>query len=153
MIDIVTNKRRAETKLTIPFIEKSIQTIRGATSQPLAMPIYWILLLGAVVQFVSVLLITISVCFLYKKYQAIKLSYNNRILLNRYKIIFVIITVLVFLLTYMYSMDMKFTDGNTRDDIIKLFLFFCIIGIFILEKVNLFFANSFSSIIRSSVDG
>jgi len=145
IIDIANNSNRADVRITVPFVKPLFP---GG----LYFPIYMILLLGSVVQFISVLLITISVAYVYKKRQTIQLSYDSRVLLDRYKVIFVIATVLALIVTYAYSTNMKFGETGT-DDIVKLILFLCIVGIFVLQKVDLFLANSFSSLLNTSVDG
>ncbi len=139
-IDILNNTNRAKSVISIPFTENMGL---GAIS----FPIYWMLLIGTIPNFVSILMMMIAVAYVYKKHQTIQISRENRLLLTRYKVIFVTVFILMAILTFVYSTNM--VPGEKM----RLFLLLSCVGIFVMTKVNVFFANSFTTVISASVDG
>lgn len=123
-------------------------------TSPINIPIYWVLLAGVGLQFASAVLMVITTAYLYKKFQAIKMSQSNRLSVQRYKSIFVIVTVLLMLLTYMYttfySGGYSSTSFSGSYKIIITMSFFAILG---LSSLNVYYANSLSNLIQTTTDG
>jgi hypothetical protein len=135
-LDIMNNTGRAKTVVSIPFSAGAI-----------SFPIYWVLLTGSILTFVSMLMMIIAVAYVYKKHQAIQVSHYNRLLLDRYKIIFVIIFCLMFILTFVYSTSMEPREK------MRLFIFLSCILVLSLAPSDVVFANTFTKVITTSVDG
>jgi hypothetical protein len=135
-LDIMNNTGRTKPFITIPF-----------KVGVLFLPIYWVLLIGSVLTFVSMLMMMIAVAYVYKKHQTIQVSRYNRLLLDRYKIIFVIIFCLMFILTFVYSTSMEPREK------MRLFVFLSCILAVLLSSIDVVFANTFTKVIKTSVDG
>ena len=139
-MDIISNADRGKSVIKIPFAEK----MKGI---PSSFPIYWMLLIGTIPNLVSILMLMIAISYIYKRHQSIQISRNDRLLLTRYKIMFITVFAIIVILNYVYSTNME--PGEKM----RLFLFLSCVGIFVLTKVNVFFANSFTKVLTSSVDG
>lgn len=139
-IDILNNTGRATSVVSIPFTKKM-------NMNAISFPIYWVLLVGSILTFVSMLMMTIAVAYVYKKYQYIQVSRYNRLLLDRYKVIFVLIFCFMVILTFIYSTKME--PGEKM----RLFVFLSCILVVSLAPVDVVFANTLTKVISTSIDG
>ena len=68
-------------------------------------PLYWVILPGLILQLIDSVFITLTVNFLQDKYDRVKLTRDNRWLLNMYKWMFIVATIAVTFLIYSYCND------------------------------------------------
>ena len=68
-------------------------------------PLYWVILPGLILQLIDSVFITLTTNFLQDKYNRVKLTRDNRWLLNMYKWIFIVATIAVTFLIYSYCND------------------------------------------------
>jgi len=144
--DIISDNNRAEKALRIPIMQ--LPYINTPPTS-INLPIFWVLLAGVALQFTSALLMLIACLFLYKKYQAIKVSRENRWYIQAYKKMFLIVTGLMFLLTYYYVNSY----GTLSSGSYRLVLVGCFLGILGLSSLNVYYSNQLSKLIQSSTDG
>ena len=145
--DIISDKNRAEKALRIPIMQLPYVNTPPTS---INLPIFGVLLAGIALQFTSSLLMLIACAFLYKKYQAIKVSRENRWYINAYKKMFLLVTGLMFLLTYYYvNSNGAFSSSGSY----RLILVGCFIGILVFSSLNVYYSNQLSKLIQSSTDG
>ena len=126
---------------------KVLQTSNESWS---SIPIWWILFAGLGMQFASSLLILTTTLFLYNKFQTIRLSHDNRWRLNAYKLIFLLSTIFMMILTFIY---IQYSVSNGLSPLFRIVTLVCFVGILGLSSVDVIYANQLSKAINSTTDG
>jgi hypothetical protein len=126
----------------------TLQSMFAKETTPHEIPLYWILVTGSFLQFVSSFIMMITTSSLYKKFQKIKLSSDSEFYSNLYKILYITTTVMMMLLLYVY---INITPSFPPLLMILLAIF--IIGIVVISAFNVFISSKLSTYIQSSVDG
>ena len=147
-MEIYSDPNRGAKSITIPLLKTPYINM-----SEIEIPIFWILIAGISLQFTSITLMIMTCSYLYKKYQSIQLSRDNRWSAQTYKKIFVIVTVLMMILTYSYVSDFSITTTNTFSGAYKMMFIFCFFGILGLSSINVYYANKMSKLIATSTDG
>mgnify|MGYP004022399831 CR=1 FL=1 len=116
-------------------------------------PLYFILLPGLILQLISSTYITITSNFLYKKYDTMQLSRNNRWNLDMFKWMFIVTTFMLIILTYSYCND--FDSGNLFTKFsgsYKSFLLICVVSTIVFSITNYINSEKLSKIVVKSTD-
>ena len=144
--------KRQMKSLSIPLLKNPFNVNQKASFD---IPLFWILLAGVSLQFASVTLMIITCAYLYKKYQALQLSRTNRWRAQSYKVMFIIVTVLMMIITYSYVSDFNngLNTSNTFSGAYRMVFIMCIFGILGLSSINVYYANQLSKLINTSTDG
>jgi len=144
MMDIMHDQNRSIKVLHFPNIPNNLGIITEAK-----IPIWWILLAGTSLQFTAALLILITAAYLYKRYQTLRMSNDNRWRLYTYRTLYIICTVLMMILTFTF---MQFPGGSLSGTYTLLVLV-CFIGILLFSSIDVYYANRLSKLIGSTTDG
>lgn len=148
LLDILQDGNRGSKTLDI-----QINASEYTAAYKLHIPLWWILVAGSALQFTSSLLMIITSAFLYKKFQAIKVSRDNRGSIQTYKAFFLITTILMFLLTYAYVSSYNGGGSETFSNAYRLMFVGCFLGIIIFSSTDMYLANNLSKLIGSTIDG
>jgi hypothetical protein len=129
--------------LTFPSIPNTLGIITS-----ISIPIWWILIIGASLQFVAALLNIITCSYLYKRFHTIRLSYENRWRLSTYRSFYIICTLLIMILVFSF---LQFSGGASG--YYRLLLLLCFVGVITSSIVDIVYANNLSKLIGSTTDG
>ncbi len=99
IIDIFKDLSRSNKSLIIEF-----------TNNNVSIPLYWFLLPGIILQFAASLMTMMYSNYLQKKYNRVKLNRDLRWDMDRYKWMFIVVTLALLGLTYSYASD--FNNNN-----------------------------------------
>ena len=141
---------RQAKSISIPLIKNPLNA-NSKTS--IELPLYWLLLAGVSLQFTSATLMIMTCSYLYKKYQTIQLARTNRWRAQMYKVMFIIVTILMMIVTYSYMSDFNSGGTMTFSGSYRMIFIFCIFGILGLSSINVYYANQLSKLISTSTDG
>ena len=116
-------------------------------------PLYFIILPGLILQLISSVYITLTSNFLYKKYDTMQLSRNNRWNLDMFKWMFIVTTFMLIILIYSYCNDFESGNFFTKfSGSYKSFLLLCIVSTIVFSIINYVNSEKLSKIIVKSTD-
>jgi len=142
-LDIIKDSGRSMKSLYFPNIPNSI----GVQTE-ISVPIWWILIIGGGLQFVAALLTIITCSYLYKRFRSIKISRDNNWRLSIYRTLYIICTILMILLVYMFLQFPGNVSGYYRMLLVVSFA-----GIIGCSIADIIYANNLSKLIGSTTDG
>ena len=146
ILDIIEDGNRDNKILYFPNIPNGLGIITETK-----IPIWWFLVSGSILQFVSSLLTIITASYLYKRFNKLRISLQNRWYLSSYRTSYIICTVFLMILM---STFLQFAGGSTAlSNSHRLLVIICFIGIIITASLNIFYSNRLSKLIGSTTDG
>jgi hypothetical protein len=110
--------------------------------------LWWILIAGLALQLTSITLMLITVVFLEKKFNNLRLSRDNRRRFDYFKIFFIIATVFLFIISYAYVQY-----GAGLSNTFKMVIAFSMVGLFGLASAGVYMSNMVSKLIGATTDG
>jgi len=142
LFDIFSDKNRNLKVLTLPSSSKIY-------SNEMSIPIFWFILPIIGLQFREILTIVIEINRANKTYGSIKISRDNRVRLDRFKLLFLISIICVFFLTLVY-MGYKNVPTTGSMQIIIVMLIFTTIIVEIVNNINV---TNISYQMQNTTDG
>jgi len=142
LFDIFSDKNRNLKVLTLPTSSKIY-------SNEMSIPLFWFIIPIIGLQFREMLTIVVEINRSYKTYGSIKISRDNRVRLNRFKLLFLISTLCVFCLIFAY-LNYKNTSTMGSTQLIFVILIFASI---IIETVNNINVTNISYQMQNTTDG
>jgi hypothetical protein len=144
IMDILLDKYRSTKVLHFPNIPNNL----GVFTE-INVPIWWVLLIGAGLQFVAALLTMITSAYLYKRFQILRMSQDNHWRLSTYRNLYITCTVFMMILMFTF---LQF-GGGTLSPTYTLLLILCFVLVLILSPLDVYYSNRLSKIIGSTTDG
>ena len=145
-LDIIEDGNRNAKILYFPNIPNNLGIITEAK-----IPIWWFLVAGSILQFVASLITVITSSYLYKRFNSLRMSRQNRWYLSSYRTSYIICTVLLMILIFTF---LQFGGGTIAlSSTYKLLVLVCFIGIIITSSLDVFYSNRLSKLIGSTTDG
>jgi hypothetical protein len=142
-LDVSKDPGKSNKVLYFPEIKNNLGLKTDA-----AIPIWWILFIGGGLQFAAALLTMITAAYLYKRFQTLRMSHDNRWRLSTYKIVYIICTVCLMILLFTFIQFNDMASGYYR-----LLLVVCFIGVLGCGSLDVYYANRLSKLIGSTTDG
>ena len=142
LFDIFSDKNRNMKVLTLPSSSKTY-------SNEISIPIFWFIIPIIGLQFREILTIVLEINKSYKTYGAIKISRDNRVRLDRFKLLFLISILCVFSLTFAYLNYKNTSATGSAQLAIVIFIFVAII----VETVNNINVTNISYQMQNTTDG
>jgi len=149
-LDIVNDVNRNSKTLTFSML----QNLYVLNVRTYKIPLYWILIPGALLPFISSFIMMITTTSLYRKFQKIKLARDSEWYTNIYKNLYIVLTAMLMFLLYVY-VRMFNTNASTLNfhPIFRVLIAAIIVGILVIGSFEVYIASKLSTYIRSSVDG
>lgn len=142
-MDIIQNPLdRAKNVITFPSFPNPVAPVPSLT-----IPFFWTLIIAVSLQFVSATMMMISMTSIYKRYNDMRLSRDNRSRVNTYKWMFLVSFILLFIMIYGYIQY-----GNGLSNSFQTILLLCITGTFLLGSLEIIYANQLSKVLGTMVD-
>lgn len=142
LFDIFSDKNRNLKVLTLPSSSKIY-------SNEMSIPIFWFIIPIIGLQFREILTIVLEINKSYKKYGFIKISRDNRVRLDRFKLLFLISILCVFSLTFAYLTYKNTSTTGSTQLVIVIFIFASII----VETINNINVTNISYQMQNTTDG
>lgn len=142
LFDIFSDKNRNLKVLTLPSSSKIY-------SNEISIPLFWLIIPIIGLQFREILTIILEINKSYKTYGAIKISRDNRVRLDRFKLLFLISVLCIFALTFSYLSYKNISTTGSTQLVIVLFIFVAII----VEIVNNINVTNISYQMQNTTDG
>ena len=145
-LDIIEDGNRNAKILYFPNIPNNLGIITETK-----IPIWWFIIAGSILQFVSSLITVITSSYLYKRFNSLRMSRQNRRYLSSYRTSYIICTVFLMILIFTF---LQFGGGTIAlSSTYKLLVVVCFIGIIITSSLDVFYSNRLSKLIGSTTDG
>ena len=138
--DIISDKNRNLKSLILPSTSTKI-------SNEISIPLYLFMFPIIALQFREILTVVLEIQKSYKIYGSIKISRDNRVRLNRFKLLFIASTICIFFLTFAYMMYR--TVPTSAHLIIFIFIFVAIV----IEVINNINVTNISYQMQNTTDG
>jgi hypothetical protein len=142
LFDIFSDKNRNLKVLTLPSSSKIY-------SNEISIPIFWIIIPIIGLQFREILTIVLEINKSHKTYGFIKISRDNRVRLDRFKLLFLISIICIFALTFSYLSYKNISVTGSSQLFIVLYIFAAII----VEIVNNINVTNISYQMKNTTDG
>ena len=128
-LDIMNDSSRNEKNLEFTMLVNLIKR----TEKKYSIPLYWVLLLGSILPFISSVIMMITTTLLFQKYKKIKMDRDSQWYSNIYKNIYIASTIMLFLIIYIYTQH----SSSNFSPFIRLLLAFMIFSI-VLWRFTMF---------------
>lgn len=142
LFDIFSDKNRNLKVLTLPSSSKIY-------SNEISIPLFWFIIPIIGLQFREILTIVLEINKSYKTYGAIKISRDNRVRLDRFKLLFLISILCIFGLTFTYLNYKNISTTGSMQLAIVILIFASII----VEMVNNVNVTNISYQMKNTTDG
>jgi hypothetical protein len=130
------------------FKFKKVLSVAIDNTRGIAIPLSWVLFLGACLEFIAAFFMVLSTNAVYKRFHALNMSSDNQWRLNLMKHTFVIVTSLMFVLVLLY-----WNFSNVIGGSFKMIIFMVMLGIVGLSVADVVYANHFLRLITTVTDG